>query len=754
MPGNKQLYNEQMNAGHEAAWNHDWADAANAYGRALQEFPDDAEAHLSLGFSLLRAERLNEALRVYGRAHQLVPDDPIPLEKSADVLQRMGRLEESAKQYANVADAYLKQRDLDKAISSWEKATELSPGYVTLHAKLAKAYVRIGDRRRAVYHYLMLAFHFSRSGDWTQATRAAQQALKLNKKNVEALNALRAAESASQVSLPTPVKPDEATEAAPVEDIDLLEFGDLNDDSGPRVVEVDPLGPMGGAMSVALSSLADHIMMSGGFEAGGVEALQAMEFQRQGLYSEAITAYQSAGQQLGHPALKLNMGVLLLLSEQPAESLKPLADAVQDEMFKAGAAHAMGQAYFRQDKFKTAIGYLIQAAQLSDMGFTTDSHEISDINMVYPSVLEAAGKRKENDETVGAACRRLSKLMSGREWNRRLRDIRFQMVEAHRDGGPDRVLEFLAEDIGDDVPESIAKIDRFIRQGMYTLAMDEAQYAIEKAPSYLPIHVRMAEVMMMEGRVRQAINKYNSVAKTYRVRGENSRAASILVEVLEMAPLDENVRRNLIELLENEERWDEALDQYIELATTYRQLGNLDMARNTFAEAERISDRYEVPVDKMVSIKHQMADIDQLRMDTRRAQRVFEDILRLDPDDEKARKALIDINLQIGNQIEGIKLLDELLRAYAKRKQVKNILAVLQELVRSFPDDSGLRSRLAAIFRQLGRTDEAVEQMDKLAELQLDAGLRDEACNTVRQIVKLNTPDADRYRELLESLGC
>ncbi|MEL7234927.1 MAG: tetratricopeptide repeat protein, partial [Chloroflexota bacterium] len=220
------------------------------------------------------------------------------------------------------------------------------------------------------------------------------------------------------------------------------------------------------------------------------------------------------------------------------------------------------------------------------------------------------------------------------------------------------------------------------------------------------------------------------------------------------APLDENVRRNLIELLENEERWDEALDQYIELATTYRQLGNLDMARNTFAEAERISDRYEVPVDKMVSIKHQMADIDQLRMDTRRAQRVFEDILRLDPDDEKARKALIDINLQIGNQIEGIKLLDELLRAYAKRKQVKNILAVLQELVRSFPDDSGLRSRLAAIFRQLGRTDEAVEQMDKLAELQLDAGLRDEACNTVRQIVKLNTPDADRYRELLESLGC
>jgi tetratricopeptide (TPR) repeat protein len=289
---------------------------------------------------------------------------------------------------------------------------------------------------------------------------------------------------------------------------------------------------------------------------------------------------------------------------------------------------------------------------------------------------------------------------------------------------------------------------------MYTLAMDEAQYAIEKAPFYLPIHVRMAEVMMLEGRVRQAINKFNNVAKTYRVRGENSRAASILVEVLEMAPLDENVRRNLIELLEGEERWEEAIDQYIELASTYRQLGNLDMARNTFVEAERITDSYDVPIEKVIAIKHQLADLNQLRMDTRRAQRVYEDILRLDPNDEKARKALIDINLQIGNQIEGIKLLDELLRAYAKRKQVKNILAVLQDLVHTFPSDSGLRSRLAAIFRQLGRLDEAVEQMDKLAELQLDAGLQDEACKTVTLIIKLNTPDADRYRDLLSRLGC
>lgn len=759
MPGNRELYEQQMNIGNEAAWNQNWQAAANAYGRALQEFPDDPEAHLNLGFALLRLERLNDALQVYKRTHQLVPEDPIPIEKSADVLHRMGRLKESAEQYANVADAYLKQKDIDKAISSWEKATELTPGLVRLHAKLAKAYRRIGDRRRAVYHYLMLAFNYSRTGDFEQAEKAAQSALQINRRNVEALNALQAAKSGSEVKPPTPVQPSEKAKTAapaPTGDIDWGEFVDVGvsgADNG-KPVEVDPLGPMGAAMSEALTMLADHIMMSGGFEAGGVEALQAMEFQRQGLHSEAITAYQKAAGNLKHAALYMNLGALLLLSEQPADAIKPLQNAAQHENLKAGALHALGQSYYRQDRYKTGVDFMARAAQIAEHIYARTEADHAEIDEVYSNLLGSLPKRKENDEMLAAVCRRMVSLMSGREWNRRLADARYQMAEASRDGGGDRVLEFLAEDISDDVPESIARIDRYIRQGLYLLAMDEAQYAIEKAPSYLPIHVRMAEVMMLEGRVRQAINKYNSVAKTYRVRGENGRAASILVEVLEKAPLDVEVRRNLIELLEGEERWEEVLEQYVELAGTYRQLGNLEQARNTYVEVERIAERVETPTQKLVEIKHAIADIDQLRMDMRRAQRVYEDIIRVEPTDEKARRALIDINLQLGNKIEGIKQLDELLRAFAKRKQVKQILGTLESLTRSYPDDSGLRSRLAAIYRQLGRRDDAVEQLDKLADLQLEAGLTEDACETIRQIVRLKPPNTNKYIELLEQFGC
>jgi len=758
MPGNEELYQKEMEVGNEAAWDQDWVLAANAYGRALQEFPDDPEAHLSLGFSLLQAERLNEALRVYKRAYQLAPGDPIPLEKSADVMQKMGRMREAAQQYANVADLYLKQRDMDKAISNWEKATQLTPGLVALHSKLAKAYKRIGDKKRAIYHYLMLSYNFSRSNDSARASKAAKYALQLNRNSTEALNALRSAEAGAEVRPPTPPKADKQ-QKRPTATEEALDWGGLDDieigTEDDRVGgEADPLGPMGAAMAASLSMLATNIMMSGGVEAGGVEALQAMEFQRQGLYSEAINAYTQAANSMTHPALNLSLGALFLLSEQPKEATRQLHDATQDESLEAGAYHALGQAYFRQDKYRSGVEYLTQAARLAERDKAEDDLGLQEIETVYESLLDANAQRKENDETLQAVCQRLVNLLSGRDWPRRLEDNRYQMVDAMNDGGGQRILEFLAEDINEDVPESIAKIDRYIRNSNFTLAMDEAQYAVERAPYYLPIHVRMAEIMMLEGRVRQAINKYNTVAKTYRYRGENGRAASILVEVLERAPLDTDVRRNLIDLLQDEDRVEETIEQYVELAGIYRQLGNLEEARRTYAEADRIAGQSDVSTDIVVRIKHQMADIDQLRLNMRRAQRIYEEILELSPDDERARKAIVEVHLQLGNQIEGVNQLDELLRFYAKRKQVKNILKVLQGLVRSYPEDSGLRSRLAAIYRQLGRREDAVEQLDSLADLQLEAGLDEEACGTIRQIIKLKPPNAQDYVNALNELGC
>jgi tetratricopeptide (TPR) repeat protein len=283
--------------------------------------------------------------------------------------------------------------------------------------------------------------------------------------------------------------------------------------------------------------------------------------------------------------------------------------------------------------------------------------------------------------------------------------------------------------------------------------MDEAHRAVEYSPNYLPVHVRMAEIMIRESRLRNAVAKYNTIARTYLARGENERALRILTQVLEMAPLDIAVRESLIELLEEEQRWDETLDQYIDLADTHHQLGNFDKSRETYVLAERIALRVNASPDKIVRIKHRSADIDQMRLDVRKAQKTYEEIIQLNPDDERAQRMLVDINYRQGNQVEAIRRLDKLLGLYARNKQVNRITQLLEELVTLYQNDAGLRSRLAAIYRQLGRTRDAIVQLDALGELQLEAGMHKDAANTIRQIIALNPEHIEDYQKLLAQLG-
>ncbi|NOG52227.1 MAG: tetratricopeptide repeat protein [Chloroflexi bacterium] len=87
MAGNRDAYTDYMNAGHDAAWEQNWEAAIDHYGRAVKEFENDGDARLHLGLALLRADRLNEALREMERAQQLVPDDPSAAENAAEVLE-------------------------------------------------------------------------------------------------------------------------------------------------------------------------------------------------------------------------------------------------------------------------------------------------------------------------------------------------------------------------------------------------------------------------------------------------------------------------------------------------------------------------------------------------------------------------------------------------------------------------------------------------------------------------------------------
>ncbi|MBN1967309.1 MAG: tetratricopeptide repeat protein [Anaerolineae bacterium] len=732
-----------MNAGNSAAWEQQWDRAIAAYGRAVQEFPEDPDAHRSLGLALLMAHRLEEALKVYTRAHQLAPDDAIPLEKSADVLERMGRLREAAQQYIKVADIYIAQRDLEKAIGNWERATQLTPGLIQIHAKLATAYERTGESKKAIVQYLTLAFNFQRAGDTKRAIQAVHRAIRLEPGNPQALNALQALESGTQWQAPPSIVERTATQKPEAFDFRM-------EAAGAEVGESDPRGPLGEAEVAALSDLAIYVFESDNLDMGSALAIQAIELHRQHDIEGAIASYQQALEaRFNHSAIHLSLGALLIQEGDSEAAIKHLNVAIQEAQYAAGANHGLGQAFMKLGKARDAALYLVETLRLVDLSLAISTDERAQLNATYDD-LASSIHHSDEDQLVGMN-ERFFRLLTGTDWKQRVAETRRMFEESARKGRD-------KTDIGDifgneELIEATSRIDRYMREGYLTLAMDEAHYAVEIDPSNLPVHTLIAQILMADNRLAAAAEKYKVIADTYLVREQPDRAEAILTEVLQVAPMDLEVRARLIDLLEQNEQWADVLDQYIDMADAYYQMADFDMARDTYEDAFHLAQRLDVEADQIIRILHRMADIDVTRMDLRQALRTYEQIKAMRPDDERTRKALMDLNYRLNNRVEAMKELDELMRLYAKQRRSDLIQQVLEEQVAIYPDEMALRSRLAAFYSHIGRKEDAVRQLDALGELQLDAGLHNAAAETIRQIVTLNPPGVEDYKRLLRQLG-
>ena len=292
-----------------------------------------------------------------------------------------------------------------------------------------------------------------------------------------------------------------------------------------------------------------------------------------------------------------------------------------------------------------------------------------------------------------------------------------------------------------------------MREGLFTLAMDQAHYLLEKAPEYLPIHWRIGQILLERNFIGAAIEKYNLVAETYLMRGDQDRAAELLHEAIKIAPMDTSLHQSLIKLYEAQEKWPALLNQYISMADAYYQLGDYDDARNTCQAAIQLAQRINAPKEQIIPILHRMGEIDVNRLDLRQALRTYEQIRKLEPEDERARRALVDLNYRLNDPISAVQELDGLLRVYAKQRKAAQIIRMLEELVTRFPNDMALRSRLSAVYRQTGNIEKSIEQLDSLAELQLESGLHNDAMVTIRRIIEMNPPRLDDYKKLLQQLS-
>ena len=767
MPGREDIFQKSMNEGHSHAWDQEWSKAAAAYRNALQEMPDHPKALNSLGLALFQQGEFDEALQIYKRVAQVSQQDPAPMEKLAQLLERTGHLKEAINAATKAADLFLNQRDVDKAIENWVRVTSLDPEHVLAHSRLALAHEKLGHKTQAVAEYIAVASLVQRTGNMEKTAELISKALKIMPESSEAKQAQALLRSGQL--LPKPLRPKGGTGPIAMAQVKQLDKPKKESDSG--------LDPIAEARQKALTRLAeilfDYTTDDGASQQQvrrGMQALmrgtgqlnlrqneqakvvmhlgQAIDLQSKGKDPQAAEELENALEAgFTHPALYFNLGLLRSSDDRLESALRHLTHAVKHNDFGLATRLLMGQINQKLGRLGQAAMEYLEALKLADAAVVS-AESADEIRQMYEPLIEAQAAQTD-EEAFRRLCENINALLMRKNWRDHLHKSREQMPKGE-------MLMPLADVIlqaqSSQVLEAINHVHQLARAGQLRTAMEEAFQALVSAPTYLPLHTLMGDLLVRENHTQEAIAKFAVVAQAYSVRGESAQATKILKRVIQLAPMDMKARSKLIEQLVARGQVDDAIREYIELADIYYRLAELDNARKTYTTALRVVQQTSADRQWNVHILQRMADIDMQRLDWKQAIRVYEQIRTIRPDDEGARRNLIDLSLRMGQSAQAAAELESYVSYLQTSNNSDRAAPFIEELLQDRPDDETLRRNLAQAYHQAGRMEDAVKELDALAEAMLDTGKKEEAVVIINQILLMNPPNASQYRQLLTQL--
>jgi tetratricopeptide (TPR) repeat protein len=778
MTGNRSIYDQALNDGNSAAWEQQWDKAIAAYARALDEFPSDSSVMSSLGLALLAQNRWEQALAVYQRAAQLNPEDPLPLEKCAEILQRLNKFPESSQAFYLAAEAYVARRDVAKAIENWTHSTELNPDHLQAYSRLALAYERTNKTAEASFGYIALARILQKAGELQKALQAAQRAAQLDPRNTAALQSVELIQRGAP--LPEPARARQT--ATQVQSSAFTSLADFAETSNNRTASDDQnqkSDPLIEARQVALGQIADLMFDIGDDpapdpKAGAVSMFrkassdpfknvkadtrpQLISFLSQGIdaqsRNDAPTALsffekaQKAG--LEHGALNLLIGGAYVDNKKYRDAIKQFQAATDHSELAAGALYGLGLSYGRTDKIKDAVSSLLRCLQQVDQ-MTVPERQQDEMAALYEGFQESLNENPTKEELTRMA-ENLVNLLSGQGWMDQIRQAREQLNSQQTDGALVPLAEMISVQGADRVMESMSLITRYIARKRYQSAIDEAEYAIEYSPTYLPVHLKMAEILALDNRPEAALAKFTVVADLYRIRGEAGQAKRIYQQMVQLAPADLAIRTKLVQMATAQGNTLEAIRHTIEAAEIHVNLADYDTARQVLNSALLMAQSSKNDKSVASDVLHKIAELDMQRLDLRQALKSYEQIKAQNPKDDKARAALVGLYFRMGQPRQAIAETDELLRLLIPVVGLDQPIQILESLLTE-QDDLNLRQRLARLYQQVGRKAEAIQQYDAMADALYTSGNKAEAAKVVESIIALQPENLSDYQELLSQI--
>lgn len=722
MTGREEVFQQAMNRGHSAAWDQDWEQAASFYREALIEFPANPLALASLGLALTELEQYDEALQVYSLATEYSPEDPALFDRVSLLSEQTGNRDSFLPASLRAAELYLHQQEVEKAIECLSRVARFDPENLEAHSRLAVIYERLGRKQQAVAEYMAVASLFQRDNDLERAVQAVDRALLISPNSNEVQHALFMLKESRL--LPKPTRSRAATgplSASPSRGRDKYQ-------PKPGEASTDPVSE---GRNRALAELAGLI-----FEEENGEGLpdakkrsgrwhqkigagwignnqrydraaivfhlsQAIDLQGRSQTAQAGEELEKTlGAGLENAAIFFCLGFLFEQAGQLDKAEHYLKIATRYEDYALAARLLLGQILLQNDRLEDAALEYLEALKLADAQVVpVDQAEV--LQKLYGPLIEAEAKNSDRPAKA-MLCESISGLLMRGDWREQLAESRRELLLESEDSAPIPLGELLTETRSNQIIRSISTINRLARAGHLRSAMEEALFALLHAPTYLPLHILLGEILLQGDHVPEAVEKFRIVAQVYGTRGEIDRAIDLLHRVIRIAPMDIEARKRLIDLLLKRGDIDAAVREHVGVADVYYSLADLNRARETYNDALRLAREAKMPAAVKVQILHQVADIEIQLLDWRGALQIYEQIRELDADDRRARANLVQLNLRLGQGSQAMAELKDYLSYLFEQGRQDLAIPFVEELVSENPEYEHLQRLLADLQNRAG----------------------------------------------------
>jgi tetratricopeptide (TPR) repeat protein len=761
-----------MSRGVSAAWDQDWDKAATFYRQVLVYDPNHSKALTSLGMAFLKMENFQEALKCYKRASEILPDDPLVLENIAKIHALEHKANEELRDikiasdyFFKAAKLYLKRNEPNKAIDNLEKIVMISPQEIRAREGLARVYEHIGEQEKAIQEYLTIASLLQARGNQAKTLFFIDQAKKINPEHKKVINAQNLIKDFKQ--LPRPVITMDIPETIPVS-----KSRDANKTTSPDDVVLDPIL---GTNQMALQEIADilfdeeeifdsdikdnqqssqrisRLRNSGNWLKVVVNLSQAVDHQTQGENEKAIIALEQVMEfGLVCPSVLFNLGYLYYRTGRNEKSYSLFKSLLNEPVYALGAYLIHADMNYQSSNFRDASIDYLQALKLAEERIVSEIRK-EDLYDAYSTLIEGFHRRSSPDEEA-RLCENIRDVLIRDDWKQYLGRARKQLPHQHEPTAFLPLAEIILDGGGSQVIESMTKISEMTIKKQFRSAMEESYRVLDIAPYYLPLHALMVNILVKQNEIEKAIIKLRIIAITYRYRGEFQQAINYYRRIIELSPADLQARNYLIRLFLDLNQTILAIQEYVKLAEVYYRLADLKEAREVYIQAYKLAQEINSKPALQSQILSQIADIDMQNLDWRQALRNYEQMRALVPDDIHACRRIVEMHFRLGQEKQALAEIDHTTQAFLDESKMEVAINLLENITEEFPNHIPVRRRLADLYKQFGREQDMIRELDMIGELLLKSGDRSGAKQIVEMIVGLNPPNKADYLRLLDGL--